>query len=302
MGMTISTSSSPNAPVPQASANVPAPSSAPSDIHDTVEIGSSRAQVPALIRPDPALIPPSPGTLSPAPPGQPILGLDHVNHLLPANLQLASPLTPSGKVMTAIKEGLFVASSVALLAVCTLAAKVLNIHGKHTREALSTTQLEDIRNTLQPGDVILTRSAFHQSFGLFVHLTYGQEYSHSGTYAGDGMMLDAYGRANHRSLERFFRDVTDAVILRPRYTAPDQVTRTTDYLKDQVGKDFDILFNTDDDEKLYCSEMTLRGLEASGTGIRVPGHEVLGHSFVLPDDFRHAPGIDTVKTFHSSSR
>ena len=332
MGMTISTSSSPITPVLQGVPSVLAPSCAPSDHPDTVELGSAPSQHPTLIRPDLAvtlamaaspavseqIVTPTAtaatptvcgktentlaGLASQGAPGQTILGLDTVNHLLPVNLQLASPLRPSSKVMAALKEGLFVASSVALLAACTLAAKVLDIHGRHTREALSSTQRDEIRNTLQPGDIILTRSALHQSFGLLVHLTFGQEYSHSGTYAGDGMVLDAYGRANRRSLDRFFRDVTDAVILRPRYSAQDQVGRSTAYLEDQVGKDFDILFNTTDDEKLYCSEMTLRGLEASGADVKVPGHSLLGHSFVLPDDFRHATGIDTVKTIHSRPR
>ena len=204
--------------------------------------------------------------------------------------------------MTAIKEGLFVASSVALLATCALVAKVCNLHGKHTREALSPAQMDEIRSTLRPGDIILTRSAFHQSFGLFVRMTFGHEYSHSGTYAGDGKVLDAYGKANSRSIERFLRDVTDTVILRPRYGSQEQVDRNTTYLHDQVGKEFDILFNTQDDEKLYCSEMTLRGLEASGAGLQVPGHSVLGHSFVLPEDFRHTPGIDVVKEFHSDHK
>ncbi len=203
--------------------------------------------------------------------------------------------------MSALLEGLFTACSLAYLGGCALAAVIPNLIAKHTKKPFSEAQINDMKAFMKPGDIILTKSDMHQTFYFLVHSTFGHDYSHAATYAGDGQIIDSYDKPDRQDISTFFQKMTDIVVLGPHYASENQVKREIQYLDQQIGKNYDLHFKTDDVKEFYCSELTLRGLEASGVGAKVPGHSILGHVFVLPDDFIHSKDIDLVKAFHSDA-
>ncbi|MDQ7825770.1 MAG: YiiX/YebB-like N1pC/P60 family cysteine hydrolase [Candidatus Eremiobacteraeota bacterium] len=218
---------------------------------------------------------------------------------LPTNLELPSPLKKRGRLMSALQEGLFTACSLTYLGGCALAAVVPNLVSKLTQKTFTEAQINEMKAHLQPGDIILTKSDMHRTFYFLVHSTYGHDFSHAATYAGEGQIIDSYDKPDRQDIGTFFQKMTDIAVLRPRYASKKQVDRSIRYLEEQIGKKYDMKFRTDDVKEFYCSELTLRGLEASGLDTKVPGHSVLGHAFVLPDDFKHSKDIDLVKVFHS---
>lgn len=221
---------------------------------------------------------------------------------LPTNLALPPSYHPQHGWLGRIEEGLFVAGSASYLGACSVVAVLPNLYHRLTEKTFNPEQAEAVCKDLRPGDILLSHSDMHQTFYYFLHSTFGHHYSHAATYAGNGTVYDSYDRADRRDIHEFLSKMTDVAILRPHYTSSDQIKASVSWLKDQVGKDYNIRFRTDDDSTLYCSQMTTKGLEASKVGIKVPGHAVLNHPFVLPDDFLHTPGIDLVGTYTSNPK
>ena len=218
---------------------------------------------------------------------------------LPTNLKLPGTHKPSGRLKSAGLEALFAAGCLTLVAGCTVAAVIPNLVGKIAHEGFSESQIEEMKSVLKPGDIVLTRSLSHRSFNYLVHSAFGHHFSHAATYVGNGQIIDSYDKPDRQDISVFFKTMNDVCVLRPRYESQEQIDRSIQYLDQQIGKKYDLRFKTDDVQEFYCSELTLRGLEASGSPLMVPGHQVLGHPFVLPEDFRNTPGIDLVKIFHS---
>ena len=88
-------------------------------------------------------------------------------------------------------------------------------------------------------------------------------------------------------------------MLRPKYDNQGQIDRSIKYLESQIGKNYDMKFDLTDNSEHYCSELTMRGLDASGINAKVPGHKILNQPMVLPDDFFKADKIELVKEFSS---
>jgi len=221
---------------------------------------------------------------------------------LPSNLELSPEPTKRGRAVSLLMEGLFTACSLLYLGGCALAAVIPNMIARHTKKPFSEAQINEMKNYMKPGDIILTKSDMHRTFYFLVKSTYGHDFSHAATYVGDGKVIDSYDRPDRQDMATFFSKMTDIAVLRPRYTSEKQVDREIRYLEQQIGKEYDLRFKTDDVKEFYCSELTLRGLEASGVGAKVPGHSILGHAFVLPDDFINSKDIDLVKVFHSEEK
>jgi uncharacterized protein YycO len=158
-------------------------------------------------------------------------------------------------------------------------------------------QREDLRRTLEPGDIILSRTPANQLYYLLQKATFGSSYSHAAMYAGDNSIIDAYESVKSQGIEEFCAGQTEIVIMRPQYGSEQEREAAVEYLRSQLGKPYDWRFDTSDDSAHYCTEIVLRALEASTPGINVPGRWVLGKPVAIPDDFARAEGIERVKTY-----
>jgi uncharacterized protein YycO len=118
----------------------------------------------------------------------------------------------------------------------------------------------EIKNTLKPGDTILTLSRGHLS-NIFNRLVNPGEYMHTAIYVGMEdeipMVIDATGvGVNKRHLPLFLSDKDKICIVRPLEgtITEDQIKISLKWLENQIGKPYDYTFNLGE-EKFYCSEL-----------------------------------------------
>lgn len=163
---------------------------------------------------------------------------------------------------------------------------------------LTPSQIEDIRKTLKPGDIILSRTPSNQLYYILQKAAFGSTYSHAAMYAGDNRIVDAYGKVKSQGVEEFCSGQTAMTILRPSYGSDVERGKALDYLESQIGKPYDWRFDLSDDGGHYCTEIILRALEASNPGFSVTGRWILGKPVVVPDDFLNARNVKVVKEYN----
>lgn len=218
---------------------------------------------------------------------------------LPANLKLPKPLKSRNKIMAKLEKLAFTAGALAWWGTCALAAMIPNRINRKRVNNFTPEQIADIKNKLQPGDIILTKNKHRQTFYYMLHGLFGHKYSHAATYAGKGEIVDSYDKPDRQKLDDVLGRITDCAIIRANYDDTEQPYRNIQYQDNQIGKPYDNYFNIMDTSAHYCSELTLRGLEASGLETKVQGHAIMNQPFILPDDFLHVDGFDVIGHFSS---
>ena len=110
------------------------------------------------------------------------------------------------------------------------------------------TMIRDVLNLIRPGDVIL-RGYRHYLDGYFIP----GEYSHSGIYIGDNMIVHAVaeGVSKIDILEFLMCDV--CCVMRP--ISKDAANHAVDKVQSYIGTEYDFDFSKGD-KALYCHELT----------------------------------------------
>lgn len=219
---------------------------------------------------------------------------------LPSNLKLPKEIKKRGKIMEKLEKLAFTAGALAWWGACAAAAIIPNRINRKTVNPFSPEQIADIKSKLKPGDIILTKNKHKQTFYFMLNGAFGHKYSHAATYAGNGEIVDSYDKPDRQKLDDVLNRITDCAIIRANYDDTEQPYRNIKYQDDQIGKPYDSYFNLRDESAHYCSELTLRGLEASGLETKVQGHTLLNQPFILPDDFLHVEGFDVIGHFSST--
>ncbi|MDQ7825709.1 MAG: YiiX/YebB-like N1pC/P60 family cysteine hydrolase [Candidatus Eremiobacteraeota bacterium] len=167
------------------------------------------------------------------------------------------------------------------------------------KKGFSASRLEEVRKSLMPGDIILSRTPSNQLYYLLQKAAFGSDYSHAAMVAGDGRIIDAYSKVKAQSLEDFCASQTALVILRPPYHSEEERIKALDYLERQVGKPYDWRFDLKDDSAHYCTEIVVKALEASCSRAEVKGRWALGRPVVVPDDLLNSPSLSKAGEFRS---
>lgn len=165
-----------------------------------------------------------------------------------------------------------------------------------TSSALTDAEKDEIRATVQPGDVLLRNRNGYPLWNLYEHAQFGSsDYNHSALYIGNGRIIEAGpGRGTaEKSLDGFLH-CNQAAVLRPRWRSDEQRDAALSYALAKVGTPYDPYFNHANDNELYCSELVYHALRQGAEPIDVPVHHVLGDEKVGPDAFLHSPDIDVV--------
>lgn len=116
----------------------------------------------------------------------------------------------------------------------------------------------EIENLLRAGDAICTRSNWHVS-NFFNGIVNPGKYMHIAMYVGriDGKhyVIDVLGRGVFfNPLNEFLADKDLICIRRPKNFTLDRKKKAVRWMKRQVGKPYDYLFNIKNEDALYCSE------------------------------------------------
>lgn len=153
--------------------------------------------------------------------------------------------------------------------------------------------LRDIRR----GDIILSANNLFPGWKLIARILGNGKYTHSGIYEGDGIFIEA--TTFHKSgfgvgrtdLRRYLKkEYSDICIFRPPYTSQASIDKGLDYAVAQIGKDFDLSFDSKDNSKHYCSGLIAKSLAAADERFIVPAAKTLGWEIVLPADILNIEG------------
>ena len=156
-------------------------------------------------------------------------------------------------------------------------------------------QANHLNQLLQPGDVILTCDCAYPGWARMEFWTVRSNYTHAAIYAGDGKIYEAVGGGVKESpLDGYFEGRLKVAVVRPPYQSPQDVKAATDWCRAQLGKPYDSVFNTGDDQEFYCSELVYKALQHMPNPIQAPDRKLLGRSAVAPDAFLYIQGADRV--------
>ena len=157
--------------------------------------------------------------------------------------------------------------------------------------ALSAAERTELLALLQPGDVIqcgndasFVHAAYYEGNGIIVHAL---------AQSGFGKkMIGVRREPLAENLERVERD--KVVVLRAAWT-PEKLDAAEAYAKAQVGKDYDVLFLTDVDDRHYCTELIFAILTRTGAA-KVEPHLASKAKWrlITNDDLRKSPDMDVV--------
>lgn len=166
-----------------------------------------------------------------------------------------------------------------------------------TAPRLTPDQCAQVKQQLQPGDVILQSDDGYPGWQIAERVAVGADFTHVALYAGDGDVIDAdsgVGVSRH-DVDEILAAHRIAVV-RPRYASEVDRSAAVAYAQRMVGRPFDAVFNTADDGAFYCAELVRNALASMPHPIALPVVKALGLDVVTPDAVRHIPEVDLVWT------
>lgn len=151
-------------------------------------------------------------------------------------------------------------------------------------------------DTLQPGDIVLSTDNLYPGWQIFEKILGNSDYTHVGIYEGRGRILEA--RSGHgvirNYLRRCLKGYQSIKVVRPAYKSPDDVKAMLLYAKKQLGKDYDVTFDSRTDDRIYCSELVAKSLERADPDLAVRPQVIFGIPAYLPGDMKNGAGTKVI--------
>lgn len=155
---------------------------------------------------------------------------------------------------------------------------------------ISAADRQRLMQALRPGDVIQCGNN-----GSFVHAAF---------YLGDDRIVHALAQAGFGKkmigvIEEKLSDYLDRVdrdkfvVLRPRWTS-ETLAQGIALARAQVGKDYDTVFVTDSDDRLYCTELVYHVLTRTGAARVEPHVAKAKWRIIMNEDLRKSPDMQVV--------
>lgn len=127
------------------------------------------------------------------------------------------------------------------------------------KNALVETDKSDAKKILKKGDIILV-GALRRMHSIYI----GGIFTHALLYIGSGNCIHAIAHGVCAvSLDEIFEEYDSMAIVRHSDATSAKIEKSITYAKKQIGKPFDFHF-TNDDEKLYCTELLYKALHHGG--------------------------------------
>ncbi len=127
------------------------------------------------------------------------------------------------------------------------------------KNTLVSTDKKRARKILKKGDIILA-GALRRMHSIYI----GGIFTHALIYIGNGSCIHAIAHGVCAvSLDEIFEEYDSMAIIRHKDASPAKIEKAIAFAKKQIGKPFDFNF-TNDDEKLYCTELLYKALHHGG--------------------------------------
>lgn len=172
-------------------------------------------------------------------------------------------------------------------------------HTKLTRE-----EAEKFMAGLQPGDLIITNDDGDFQFEIAQKLL-GKtgNWTHIGLISEKNsvleVLIEADGTAETDPMKRF-TDNHHVMVLRPKYSSPDDVKKVIDEARSYFGKvTYDHSFNMKTDDRQYCQEYIYKVMRKASPDIELKSSSLLGLEYVTADNFVNSP--DTMQVSSTGS-
>lgn len=173
-------------------------------------------------------------------------------------------------------------------------------HTKLTRE-----EAEKFMDGLQPGDLIITNDDGDFQFEITQKLL-GKtgNWTHIGLISEKNsvleVLIEADGTAETDPMKRF-TDNHHVMVLRPKYSSPDEVKKVIDEARSYFGKvTYDHSFNMKTDDKQYCQEYIYKVMRKASPDVELKSSSLLGLEYVTADNFVNSPDMTKVRSTGSN--
>ncbi len=166
-----------------------------------------------------------------------------------------------------------------------------------TQPKVSEERKQAIMDTLQPGDLILSKNHLYPGWQIMEQTLGESDYAHVAIYEGDGKFLESSASGGGVIRSEMSKDLDSHrsyQIIRPPYKSEESVNRALDYTRSQLGKPYDSEFDAVDDSKHYCAELVLGAMKAADESFDVPPTYVLGRNAYFPNSFQKLEGAEIV--------
>lgn len=179
----------------------------------------------------------------------------------------------------------------------TLAGGVLGFMGRRipsTLPEISTERMAELKEKIKPGDVLMSADLSYPGWGRMEYWAIGSHYTHAALMGNDGNVYEAVGEGVIKtSVEEFLEGRKKIAIARPGLNQ-EQAQKATEYAQSHLGKSYDGLFNYEDENEFYCSELVAKACQAADPKFEAPMGSIFGKRAVSPDIWRKTPGIEVV--------
>jgi hypothetical protein len=162
---------------------------------------------------------------------------------------------------------------------------------------LNAAQCQAVKDLARPGDILLDSNYSFLLPQIGNKLFFGSTWIHAAIYIGDGMLIDSGRRAHvaHLPLDKFLQ-TTGLAIYRPVYQSPADVAAMIQYAKECLGLPFNVSFDQNDPDALYCGQLVARALESMPHPITIEPRQVFGRKLLPPAAIAACPDIKCIWT------
>lgn len=164
-------------------------------------------------------------------------------------------------------------------------------------------QKKEIKNLLEPGDILLETDNEYPVFQIIEKAALGTDWTHMVMYMGDSKIAEATTTGEKfkatKSLDKFLNAYHIAVV-RPQYKTETDKTTALQYMKAAEGRLYDPYYDTKDESKLYCSEGPYHALRKMPNPIELPLTYIFGRDVVSPSSVLNNPDMKLIWTSGSN--
>jgi len=130
---------------------------------------------------------------------------------------------------------------------------------------------------VEPGDVICRKYDSYLD-SMFI----SGEYTHSGIVSHKETMIHAIAEGVEKiDILDFVLDTEGFILLRPKYDREQNVINALSFAEKQLGKPYDFLFEKEEENTLYCHELTAKSLSAAGLVV-FPQKNIIYANDIIP--------------------
>jgi len=186
-----------------------------------------------------------------------------------------------------------------------LAGKVLGVlmdMPRPTRnKKLSAEQVEEIRASLQPGDVLLETNDEYPGWQVNAKLFLKSDWVHAALYVGNDKIIDSTTERNGvaETTLKNFSNCHHLAVIRPSYKSEADRQAALQYARDKIGTPYDFDWNLSNNT-LYCTEFVANALAAGPNPIKIDTMKAVGQEMVSPRAFLENSELKTVWTTGSN--